>query len=133
MGLGISPVGAVPFGSTLLVGGIFYVGNWRPKLGEMIERLDHVEFDVLDRNATTSIPFVHNVRVRAIQNGVVETVWTEEGFTPRFYRGSGRVKITGGYHFILRRTGGWISHMMVIDVTAIDDNGNVVRGSSAAV
>lgn len=132
MGIGASPFGATPFGSTLIGSTAeFFVGNWEPFLGDYIERLAFIAFEVLDVDPDSLQPVATHVQVRTIQGLLTEPVWNRDaGFAERYYRGSTRLKIAGGARYILRRTDGWLSSNVVVEVTALDLAGHRLRRQS---
>lgn len=104
-----------------------FIGNWSPFAGAEISRLGTIEFDITDDTG------IADTEVTALFDaGVAESVWTEEaGFAEPYRRGSGRVAITDGYRWILRRTGGWPAASARVDVVATDLAGNVTAGHAS--
>lgn len=122
-GFGAAPYGAVPFGSSL-EDAAPYISNWSPFIGAAISRVGVIEFDVTDDYGLAS------VSVRAVfPTGGTETIFTDR-FTELYRRSSARIAITDGYHFVLRRQGGWPKYAVRIDVTALDLAGNVGTGQA---
>lgn len=113
-GYGQGPSGALPFGEAANAP---FIGNWLPFIRADITRLAVVEFDV-----TSDSWVVLDTDVRAVfVNGLVETVWTDAtGFTERYRRGSARHPIANGHRYYLRRTSGWSTARVRIDVRATD-------------
>jgi hypothetical protein len=125
-GFGNSPSGSFPFGEGDADFPPF-IGHWSPFNGAAIGRLDTIEFDVTD---DTGVIATHVVAVYPA--GVVEPIWTEAGgFSLLYVRGSGRIPIDGGYRWVLRRTTGWPSQSVRIDVTATDIAGNSTTGQAS--
>lgn len=106
--------GALPFGEA---SNPPFIGNWAPFLGDYVPRLALVEFDV-----TSESWVVYDTIVRAVfTSGLQETVFTDAGgFTDLYRRGSGRKPISGGYRYYVRRTGGWLTAVVRMAVTAAD-------------
>lgn len=132
MGFAASRFGSTPFGSTQeRVLAEFWVGNWQPFIGDYVPRLSIVQFDVHDYDVENRTHVATNLQVRTVQGAVVETVWSLiSGFSSRYYRGSSRKPLAAGGHFTLRRTGGWITGDVRVDVVATDLAGNQVRRQS---
>jgi hypothetical protein len=126
-GFGLADYGEMPYGeqqtddtfAPLII-------NFAPASGDVVGRLDTIEFDVTDDSEVAS------VLVNAIfQFGVTEPVFDEtRGFAEIYRRGSARIQILNGYHYVLRRTTGWPGAAVVIQVTASDLAGNVGRVQS---
>lgn len=120
---GAAPYGAVPFGTSLDDAAPF-ISNWGPFIGAAIARTGVITFDVTDDFGLAS------VSIRAVfPTGVIETIFTDS-FTELYRRSSARIAITDGYHFVLRRQGGWPKHSVRIDVTALDLAGNLGTGQA---
>lgn len=123
-GFGSAAFGAFAFGE----GSPFtFIGNWEPLVGGFISRLDVVSFDVTNdewRIVDTDIRTYYT-------DGAVETVWMGSEFGALYRRGSARLPIAGGYRYIIRRTGGWLSPNFRIRVTATDLAGESVSGQSS--
>jgi hypothetical protein len=127
-GFGQDAFGELPFGeqppSSDTTPPVVY--NWQPFFGRVIGRLDTIEFDVTDDVG------VETVLVTALfATSDLETVWSNSGFSEVYRRGSVRTPIPGGYHFVLRRTRGWLGPEVLIDVVATDLAGNVGRGQAS--
>ena len=123
-GFGLAQYGLFPYGSAASP---TFVGNFAPFVGSAIARLDIVEFDV-----TNPAWVVSETALRVtFANGTSETAWTEaRGFAGPYWRGSSRTPVDGGYHYVLRRTGGWPGSEFRVDVTATDLAGGTVSGQS---
>jgi hypothetical protein len=70
------------------------------------------------------------VTVHYPQTGGSETVYDRDGFTSNYaptsgFQGSSRAIITNGFHFTLRRRGGWYASPQV-KVQGGDTNGNAI-------
>lgn len=125
-GFGTGPFSSMPFGE-----GVDdfppWVGNWLPFAGAEIARLTAIEFDVTD---DYGLEDTHVLVV--FPAGVTETVFTEAGgFTENYRRGSGRKPINGGFHYAVRRTGGWPNASVRVDVTAADIAGQIGTGQAS--
>jgi hypothetical protein len=103
-----------------------HIGGWGPFFGAVIGRLGTIEFEVTDDFG------VVDTRVQAVYPaGVIELVYTQSvGFWELYKRGCGRAAIEGGHRYVLRRTGGWPSANVRIDVTTTDLAGNVTTGQA---
>lgn len=103
-----------------------FIGRWSPFFGAAISRLTPIAFEVTDDFE------VIDTRVQVVlPSGVIEVVWTQTiGFWELYKRGSGRVGIEGGHRYLVRRTGGWPSANVRLDVTATDLAGNVATGQA---
>ncbi len=86
------------------------VSNYIPAAGSPITPGTPVEFDVTGVNGAVLVALV--VTVFYPDTGASEVVYDRNGFTPNYlpngtFLGSERQTITDGFHFILRRRGGW--------------------------
>lgn len=123
-GYGESPFGSFPYGQGAAQS---VVDRWLPRFDDAIGRLDIIEFDIT--NDAWEIPDV-DIRVLLV-NGIYETAWsTNTGFTLNYRRGSARIPIPHGHHYVLRRTTGWNGASIQIRVAATDLAGDVVSGQS---
>jgi hypothetical protein len=102
------------------------ISNFVPPIGTVIGRTDPIQFDVTDEIELASI-FI----IARYNDGSAECVWNNTSFLPRFLAGSSRVPITDGYRFTVRRTGGWITTPIIVDIVAVDTSGNVTTGAFA--
>ncbi len=95
------------------------VTNVSPPEGTEIERTAPVFFDVTDdsglfRRVLVAVEF---------PDGAVELAHDGDAFTPRYIALGERTPIAGGWHFRLRRTGGW-PDQPTLRVFATDPGGN---------
>lgn len=102
------------------------VWAWSPFIGAAIPRTGLIEFNVTNevwaiRNLQIALTF--SVRGR-------ESVFDVDHFVERYRKGSVRIPIANGHHYILRRSGGWEGVLVGIDVQATDLAGDVVSGHS---
>lgn len=103
------------------------VENFQPPEGTPITAGTALTFDVLNANPLVSI--IISVIYR--QTGATELVYNREGFSANFaptggFIGSERQTISGGWHFILRRRGGWPLAPSIV-VEGADDQGNAIE------
>ena len=80
------------------------IANVSPAAGTAIDPNTPIEFD-LTSSAAIRLTLL---RVKYAASGRREIVIDDDGFTPEF-SASTRTAISGGYHYTLRRTGGWPS------------------------
>jgi hypothetical protein len=97
------------------------ISNVDPTDGTTIGRNDFVEFDVTDADSL----------IRAIilmaswsDNSPTEVIWDGDDFGPNYGTFSLRTAVTDGYHFKLKRNGGWPSASLTIKPVAIDVTGS---------
>jgi len=94
------------------------IDNFNPPVGTPLVRSDSVSFDVTDNRA------LRRALVLVTLDG--ETYCVHDGFA---FRGefanpqSSRTPIVGGYHYIVKRNGGWTTPP-TFEVLAIDTSGN---------
>jgi hypothetical protein len=93
------------------------ISDVTPTPSTPIDPLQAIAFDVTD-NAALARVFVFAV----FANGDAEVVHDGHGFARR-YATSTREEIEGGFHFDVRRVGGWPS-AFVLRVRALDTRGN---------
>ncbi len=100
------------------------VSNFLPTLASAISPTTAISFDVIDDSGLFT-----RVIVTATQadhdTGLVlseELVYNGGAFATR-YSGSNITSIAGGYHVVIRRTGGWLGNL-TINTYAIDRGGN---------
>ncbi len=122
-GFGNSIASCVPFGTA---GEDTFVFDWEPFKGANLKRLDTIEFKVTN----AAWPFRVDINL-AFSTGEFEQALLGDTFGQRYWRGSARLRIDNGFHYILRRSGGWPGRVVGIDVTATDFAGNVVSGHSS--
>lgn len=124
-GFGQAPFGTFPFGMATTPTLIWALV---PFPGDHIRRVDTVEFNVTNDSWVVASTTIY----AAFSNGVREMIWNDAGgFTSRFWRGSARIAIARGHHYVLRRTGGWAGAVVEIDVQATDLAGDSVSGQSS--
>lgn len=93
------------------------IANITPAPGSIVPRMTPVDFDVTD-----NIGQLGFLLIQVYQNGFLETVYKGQGFiTP--YQTSVRTAIPGGYHFTIRRAGGWKSNPL-FEYNLLDADGN---------
>lgn len=92
------------------------IANFLPAPGTPISRSTPVEFDVTD------VVLIRRVVVEANLGGATELVHDGDGFSPG-YATSSRTAISGGFHYLVARQGGWPS-APTIKVIAVDSSGN---------
>ena len=102
------------------------VVNFQPPAGTPIQPGTPLQFDILVPNLLVATV----VSVIYRDTGATELVYNREGFAANFvatpgFIGSERYAIPGGWHFILRRRGGWPLAPSVI-VEGGDNFGNPV-------
>lgn len=83
------------------------VTNYTPAEGAEITPSTPIEFDVTGATLNAIV-----VTVLFPQTGAQEVVYDRDGFGVNYaptggFAGSSRAVITGGYHFVIRRRGGW--------------------------
>jgi len=101
--------------------------NLTPASGTVIVPSTVIEFDVTDfeTDGTTPVDF-DLVFVKAVfpNIGEADVVYDEDGLGPMYQNPQTSVTdITGGYHFKLVRTGGWIDTQVDMVVSAINVTG----------
>jgi len=102
------------------------ISAWLPFLGAELRRLDSLQFDVTDENVDLLA-----VTIRAIfLGGASEVAWNGAEFSAAYRRGSARQHIPGGQRFTLRRTSGWPSAVLRLEVIAEDLAGNIAVGQA---
>lgn len=123
-GFGQAQFGAAPYGMAAVPTSIW---GWEPIDGIAVRRLDTVEFMVTNEAWVLADTLVQIVT----SEGALEVVWNSAGFTERYRRGSARLPIAHGYHYVLRRHGGWKGAVLKIDVRVTDLAGEMVSGQSS--
>lgn len=108
-------------------GGSATVSNYQPAAGTPITPSTALDFDVTSSPGTLVAVVV---TVFYPQTGASETVFDRDGFSvnyaPTFgFQGSSKTPISGGFHFTLRRRGGWYATPQV-KVQGGDTNGNAI-------
>ncbi len=104
--------------------------NFEPPEDTPIQPATALAFDVM---FTTTIVAI-TITVFYRHTGVVEEVYNErDGFSANFspnglFLGSSRESISGGWHFTIRRRGGWYSAPSII-VRGADENGGRITGA----
>lgn len=126
-GFGSLPFGYGPFGEALDEDDPFppFIGSWSPFPGAELHRLDVISFEVTDNSGVVATELV----TASFPAGVGELIWNG-AFATTYVRGSRREPIENGYRFHLRRTGGWPSSSVRLNVTATDVAGNVGTGQA---
>lgn len=99
------------------------ISNFDPVIGTAIGRTDPIQFVVTD-DIEIAIVFI----VVRYSTGIAECAYDGSSFHANYLSGSSRVDIDGGYRFTIRRTGGWSSTPITVDIIATDLCGNVGRG-----
>lgn len=122
-GFGIGAYSAMPFGAG---GAETRVWAWSPYIGAPLGRTDVIEFNVTN----DAWPLDDVQLYLAFTLSGREMVFTNGRFTERFWRGSHRVVIDNGHHYILRRTGGWEGAVVGVSVIGPDVADVVVSGQS---
>ncbi|MCI4354835.1 MAG: hypothetical protein L3K06_05665 [Thermoplasmata archaeon] len=98
------------------------IDGFLPLPGFPVTRLTPVEFDVADDSGALALMFV----IASFPTGDVEAVWSGDGgFSPRYAASSSAVTTPCGFHFSVRRTGGWLGNAFRVAVWAVDADGNV--------
>lgn len=108
-------------------GGSVTVSNYSPAAGQPITPSTALSFDVASSLATIN-SLVITVLYPA--TGASEVVYNRDGFGANFtpnglFLGCERSLIAGGFHFIIRRRGGWYSSPE-IRIEGGDTNGNAI-------
>jgi len=91
--------------------------NFAPTPGTQITAKTPVTFDIVDDHGIASIAINVN-----FSNGTSEVVWAGTNFTPLYAALSVRTIIAGGFHYSIRRSGGW-RHDLTISVSVLDTDG----------
>lgn len=96
------------------------VSNYDPAQNTAISSTTAIEFDVTDETGQFC-----SIMVTAFfaNTGAWEVIHTGSAFSPTYLAGSGRSVITNGFHYIVRRTGGWSLSPTIITF-AVDAGGN---------
>jgi hypothetical protein len=95
------------------------VGSVSPPAGTAIQTTDPLSFDVTDDSGA-----FRRVLVCVVQDGTTEVAHDGTSFLGNYAGGSSsRTAISGGFHFVILRDGGWIASPTV-RVFAIDLQGN---------
>lgn len=102
------------------------VENFSPPDGTPIQQSTPLEFDVMAPNLMVTLL----VSVIFDATGLAEVAYNGEGFSINYiptagFVGSERYGIPGGWHFILRRRGGW-PYAPRVKVEGADEDGNPV-------
>ena len=94
------------------------ISNFNPTVGTPLVRSDSITFDVLD-----NLSALRRVIVLVTLSG--ETFCVHDGFSFKgeFTSLSTRSAMSGGYHYSLKRNGGWTSPP-TFEVLAVDTSGN---------
>lgn len=97
------------------------VDNFAPAEDTSINPTDSVAFDVTDDSDD-----FHSIMITVFypDSSTWEVIHTGAQFAPRFGAGSGRVAITNGYRYTVRRQGGWLNTPFKIYPFAVDAAGN---------
>jgi hypothetical protein len=112
-GYGSGSFGAMPYGSAEAE---TIVSDWSPFIGSVIRRADAVNFSVTN----DAYPLLDVNVAMVFSSGEIETVWAGGRFAETYRRGSARVPLANGFHYIVRRTGGWSGAVIGFDVKAAD-------------
>ena len=130
-GAGVGLCGSMPCGT---VGAIEVdapetpqIVNFTPTPGIPIGRLQPIAFDITDDVGT----FVLVVVFVRFPDGTYEVIYDGDGFAPRYAASSAVTAINCGFHFSVRRLGGWIGSPVVIEVKAVDEDGNMGESTGA--
>ncbi len=107
-------------------GGSITVSNFAPGDGTPITPSTPLAFDVTSTSTIRTLV----ISVLYPQTGAREIVYNRDGFSANYlpngaFQGSERATIAGGYHFTLRRRGGWYLSPQVT-VEGGDSNGNAI-------
>lgn len=118
-GAGIGACGSMPCGTAAGDGLLPQIVGFVPGLGVPVARLQHIEFDVVDdlgdlRSITVAATFA---------NGQLEPIWDGEQFAAPYVANSAMTRIECGYHFVLRRRGGWTGTPVKLYIVATDPEG----------
>lgn len=97
------------------------ITNYQPPIGTPIVATSPIQFDVLDDETNFRRVFVEVAFPDS--TGVTEVVHDGTGFQGLYSAGSSRVIITGGFRYLVRRSGGWPGTPEFL-VFAIDHAGN---------
>jgi hypothetical protein len=94
------------------------IGNFDPPVGTPLARGDSIAFDVTD-----NLDEIRRVIVLVTLGG--ETYCVHDGFEFKgeFSNLSSRTSITDGWHYVVKRNGGWTAPP-TFEVHAIDTSGN---------
>ena len=96
------------------------VSNFSPVEGTTLDPSDSVEFDVTDNSDS----FARNMIAVAFADGTQELAYDGLTFTARYLAASTASVITGGFHYTLRRTGGWPGDSLTVRAFSTDAEGN---------
>lgn len=90
-----------------------------PRLDVALRRLQHIAFDVVD-----DLGDLQSITVAAtFANGRLESIWDDAEFNPLYAANSAMTRIECGYHFVLRRRGGWPGTPVKLYIVATDLEG----------
>jgi phage baseplate assembly protein W len=99
--------------------------NVVPSLGGTIARTDVLEFDVVSNHAglivVISAAFGESPSWQVVYDGAFGPLYLTDD--------SAVTAISGGYHFSIARSGSWIAGGLILRVTALDGEGNLLRSS----
>lgn len=95
------------------------ISGYSPAAGSTITRDQAIQFDVTDETGLASA-----LVMATLGDGQPEVVHDGTQFRGRYASLSTRSSISGGYRFVVRRTGGWTSSP-TIQVVPVDTGGNV--------
>jgi len=100
------------------------IQNFTPTPGTLIAAAAPVDFDITDNSGT----FARNMIAVAFSDGTQELAYDGVAFTARYLSGSSVTPTTigndSGFHYTLRRTGGWIGTTITVRAFAVDASGN---------
>lgn len=117
----------VPMGNDATIPSL---ANFAPAEGAVLAKYDPIAFDVTDALFDGSFQTSIHISVYIVATDTTEMAWGGEDNVGQpvwenQYNTSTRSAISGGYHFIIRRRGGWPSGGVRIKVRAVDRAGNV--------
>jgi len=96
------------------------VSNLEPPAGSLVRPDTPISFDITDADGFSLIIPMMSLNDFTTPEPVTNNL---DGFEP-LYQGSTRTAITGGYHYVLRRKGGWTATPRLI-IWAVDRVGSV--------
>lgn len=100
------------------------ISNFTPSPGTTLDPADEVEFDVTDNSGA----FARNMIAVAFADGTQELAYDGQTFTALYLAGSTVAPTVvgqdAGYHYVLRRIGGWPGATITVRGFSVDSSGN---------